>query len=100
LSKSNKLKVGFFFFFSLGWNQFSTLLFSLILWDFFLLCRKQTQWWWNPLRKRKKKKKLTLCETLSSRVSCSTIPKHFKLLAYEIFYEFFWWGLLNFVMNS
>ncbi len=66
LSKSYILKVGVFFF-PLGWNQFSTLLFFLILWDFFLLCKKQTQWCWNPLRKRKKKKKLTLCETLSSK---------------------------------
>ncbi len=36
LSKSYRLKVGGFFF-SLGWNQFSTFFFSLILWDFFFV---------------------------------------------------------------
>jgi hypothetical protein len=56
----------FFLFFSLCWNQFSTLLFYLILWDFsFFYVENKLSGGEIPSEREKKKKKLTLCETLN-----------------------------------
>jgi hypothetical protein len=80
----------FFLFFFLGLKSiFYIAFFSDFVGFFFSLCRKQTNGGEIPLERERKKRSLlsfwSALALLSSRVSCSTIPKHLKLLAYECF---------------
>jgi hypothetical protein len=84
----------FFLFFFLGLKSILYIaLFSDFVGFFFCYVENKPSGGEIPLERERKRRSLSsfwsALALLSSRVSCSTIPKHFKLLAYEFFYEFF-----------